>query len=180
MTSVGALSVVPNPRTIWFTGLPGSGKSTLAGAVKTALGRRGQASVVLDGDLVRSGLSSDLGFSREDRSENARRIAEVAALFNLAGVHVLVALISPRRSDRAMARRIVGPAFIEVYMSTPVEVCEKRDPKGLYRAARTGAIKDFTGVSAEYEAPDNAHLSIDTSAVEMQDAVERILSLSDA
>lgn len=164
-------------RTLWFTGLSASGKSTLAYAVERALIAEGRACYVLDGDNVRHGLNKNLGFSAADRSENIRRIAEVAKLMNEAGLIVLSAFISPFRVDRAIAADIIGiPNFVEIYVSTPLDVCETRDPKGLYAKARSGLIKDFTGVSAEYEAPIAAHLTIDTSASSIDINIETVLS----
>jgi adenylylsulfate kinase len=140
--------------TLWFTGLSGSGKSTLAKAVEKRLVERGVCAYVLDGDNVRAGLNANLGFAPEDRSENIRRIGEVARLFNDAGVIVLTAFISPYRADRERVRRILPPGdFIEVFVDCPLEVCEARDVKGLYERARAGEIPDFTGVSAPYEPP---------------------------
>ena len=149
---------------LWFTGLSGAGKSTLAIALEEALFKRGFQVYVLDGDNVRTGLASDLGFSHEDRTENIRRVGEVAALFAHAGVICISAFISPYREDRAIARRAAGDKFYEVYVAADLATCEKRDPKGLYKKARAGEIQDFTGVSAPYEAPENPEITIDTSA----------------
>lgn len=152
------------PATIWLTGLSGSGKSTLACALEIALLDTGKFAYVLDGDNVRHGLNRDLGFSHADRSENIRRIAEVAHLMNEAGLIVISAFISPYRDDRDLARRIVGNArFVEVHLATPIATCEARDPKGLYARARRGEIADFTGVSAPYEAPEAPEIRIDTT-----------------
>ncbi len=148
---------------LWFTGLSGAGKSTLAIALEEALFERGFQAYVLDGDNVRSGLASDLGFSHEDRTENIRRVGEVAALFANAGVICISAFISPYRADRAIARRAAGDKFHEVYVAADLATCEQRDPKGLYKKARTGEIKDFTGISAPYEAPENPEIVVDTS-----------------
>jgi adenylyl-sulfate kinase len=165
------------PKTFWFTGLSASGKSTLAYAVERKLIDTGHACYVLDGDNVRHGLNSNLGFSIADRSENIRRIAEVAKLMNEAGLIVLSAFISPFRADRAMAARIIGPQnFVEIYVSTPLDVCETRDPKGLYVKARSGLIKDFTGISAEYEPPIDGDFVIDTSVSALDKNIARILS----
>lgn len=147
--------------TLWFTGLSGSGKSTVAVALERTLVTRRIAAYRLDGDNVRLGLCSDLTFSPEDRRENIRRVAEVAKLMNDAGLIVLAAFVSPLAGDRALAASIVGPsAFLEVFVDTPLEVCEARDPKGLYKRARAGAVKDFTGISAPFEAPRAPALSL--------------------
>ena len=151
------------PVIAWFTGLSGSGKSSIADAVDRTLTARGRHTVVLDGDILRNGLNRDLGFSPKDRDENVRRAAEAAALMAEAGLIVLVSLISPLRAERANARRIAGDLpFMDVFVSTPLPVCETRDPKGLYRRARTGQIPDFTGISAPYEPPGNPDLTIVT------------------
>ena len=161
---------------VWFTGLSASGKSTLATALERALFNRGWQVFVLDGDNIRFGLSSDLGFSVGDRSENIRRVAEVAKLLAEAGVITIAAFISPNRSDRMRARQIMQRdgqeiAFAEVYLSTSLEVCEARDPKHLYARARKGEIKDFTGISAPFEAPDLAEIVIDTGVVGREEAL---------
>lgn len=149
---------------LWFTGLSGSGKSTLAHAVEEELHRRGCRTTVLDGDNVRHGLCGDLGFSENDRTENIRRIGQVARLFVDAGVIVLTAFISPFQVDRQRVRMMVekDTDFIEVYCDCPLEICEQRDVKGLYQRARKGEIKDFTGISSPYETPENADLVVDT------------------
>lgn len=163
---------------IWFTGLSGSGKSTLAHAVEEALHRRGCRTIALDGDNVRHGLCGDLGFSEQDRSENIRRIAEMAKLFVDAGVIVLAAFISPLRTDRARVREIVGETdFFEVHVQCPLEICESRDVKGMYRRARAGEIKEFTGVSAPYEAPENPAATVDTSAKGIAESVDEVLEM---
>jgi bifunctional enzyme CysN/CysC len=149
---------------LWFTGLSGAGKSTLAIALEEALFERGFQVYVLDGDNVRSGLASDLGFSHEDRTENIRRVGEVAALFAHAGVICISAFISPYREDRAIARRAAGDKFFEVYVAADLATCEQRDPKGLYKKARTGEIQEFTGISAPYEAPLDPEIVVDTSS----------------
>ena len=151
-------------RTVWFTGLSGSGKSTLAFAVEQALINKGVAAYVLDGDNVRFGLNRDLGFAPEDRTENIRRIGEVCRLFQDAGMVVLTAFVSPYRADRD-AVRALHPAgtFVEVFVDTPLEVCEERDVKGLYAKARAGEIPEFTGISAPYEPPVNPEITVDTS-----------------
>lgn len=163
------------PATVWLTGLSGAGKSTLAERLETRLLASGRACYRLDGDEIRTGLNKDLGFSPADRHENIRRIAEVARLLNEAGVIAITAFISPYRADRAMAREIIGPErFLEVYLSTSLEVCEQRDVKGLYRRARSGQLPEFTGVSAPYEAPESPRLALDTGAENIETSVERL------
>lgn len=163
---------------VWFTGLSGSGKSTLAISLERELQKRGILSEVLDGDNIRSGVNNNLGFAPADRVENIRRIAEVGKLFVNLGVVTLTAFISPVVKLREMARNIVGADdFIEIYVSTPLQECERRDVKGLYAKARKGLIKDFTGVSAPYEPPVHYDLALDTSRVPLQDCVEQILNL---
>jgi adenylylsulfate kinase len=162
--------------TLWFTGLSGAGKSTVAHAVEDTLYSMGCRTFVFDGDNVRHGLCAGLGFSPEDRRENMRRVGEAAKLFAQAGVISLAAFISPYRNDRELVRGVIGKDdFLEIYCSCPIEVCEQRDVKGLYRKARAGEIKEFTGVSAPYEAPENPDLTIDTSAMSLQDCVSRII-----
>jgi adenylylsulfate kinase len=164
--------------TIWLTGLSGSGKSTTGSALKKYFSGLHEPFSLLDGDALRAGLNRDLGFSKEDRHENLRRIAEVAKLFNDAGVSVAVAAISPYQHDRRLARQIVGSdRFLEVYMNTPLEVCEHRDPKGLYTRARAGELPDFTGVSAPYEAPSEPDLCIDGSQTSVEDGVTAIVDV---
>jgi len=160
---------------LWFTGLSGAGKSTLAIALEEALFKRGLQVYVLDGDNVRSGLTSDLGFSHEDRTENIRRVGEVAALFANAGVICISAFISPYRADRDIARRAAGSKFLEVYIAADLATCEHRDPKGLYKKARAGEIADFTGVSAPYEAPENPDIVIDTSKQTVKSSVNALI-----
>lgn len=161
---------------IWLTGLSGSGKSTLANALEQKLVEKGRHTMLLDGDNVRFGLNKDLGFSKEDRVENIRRIAETAKLMNDAGLIVLTSFISPYREDRLAARKIIGDAFIEVYVSTPLEECERRDVKGLYQAARKGQIAEFTGVTSEYEPPQHPEVTVDTSKAQIADSVNILLS----
>ncbi|MBI1320875.1 MAG: adenylyl-sulfate kinase [Candidatus Hydrogenedens sp.] len=161
---------------LWFTGLSGAGKSTLANAVAGALYERGAHTYVLDGDNIRHGLNKDLGFTQEDRVENIRRIGEVAKLFTDAGVLTLTAFISPYREDRDKAREINGDSFIEVYVKCDLDVCEERDPKGLYKKARAGEIPNFTGISAPYEEPENAELVINTSHESLEDSAARVLA----
>jgi adenylylsulfate kinase len=161
---------------LWFTGLSASGKSTLAQAVQTTLFERGCKTYVLDGDNVRHGLNKDLGFSPEDREQNIRRIGEVSKLFCDAGVIVLTAFISPYRADRDKARAINGDAFVEVYVKCDLAVCETRDPKGLYKKARAGQLPEFTGISAPYEAPENAELVIDTGVESLEESSARVVA----
>jgi adenylylsulfate kinase len=166
------------PATVWLTGLSGAGKSTLAYALEKHLLELGQASYVLDGDNVRHGLNSNLGFSHEDRTENIRRIAEVARLMNDAGLIVITAFISPYREDREVARRIIGgEKFIEVHVSTPLTVCEGRDPKGIYKRARSGEIQDFTGISSPYEPPFAPVISLDTTSTSIASCTAEILAI---
>jgi len=160
---------------LWFTGLSGSGKSTLAQAVEESLYQLGYHTFVLDGDNVRHGLCGDLGFSDKDREENIRRVGEVAKLFVEAGIIVLTAFISPFISDRARARNLVGADFIEIHCNCPLEVCEQRDVKGLYRRARAGEIKEFTGISSPYEIPENPELAVDSANKSVEACVKEIL-----
>ena len=161
--------------TVWLTGLSGAGKTSIAYALAALLEQDGRAVTVLDGDLLRDGLNRDLGFTPQDRHENIRRTAEVARLMNDAGLVVIAALISPNRADRAMAAAIIGDArFIEVHVSTPVQVCEARDPKGLYARARAGQIPQFTGVSAPYEAPLAPALTLDTQHQALEDSAGQL------
>jgi bifunctional enzyme CysN/CysC len=160
---------------IWLTGLSGAGKSTLAIEVERALFAAGYHVYVLDGDNLRHGLNSNLGFSHEDRTENIRRVGEVAALFSDAGFICVSAFISPYREDRAAARRAARDGFHEIYVEADVATCEKRDPKGLYERARRGEIPDFTGVSAPYEIPESPELSVDTMESSVEESVQRIL-----
>lgn len=162
---------------LWFTGLSGSGKSTVAIALERELQKRGLLCRILDGDNIRSGINKGLGFTAEDRRENIRRIAEVAKLFVDTGIITIAAFISPSNELRRMASDIIGAEdFKEVYISTPLEVCEARDVKGLYAKARRGEIKNFTGISAPFEAPKHPALSIDTSKVSLEDSVKQILA----
>ena len=163
--------------TLWFTGLSGSGKSTVAVAMEKALAGKGIFCRIIDGDNVRRGLNAGLGFSPEDRKENIRRVAEVCKLFTQTGIVTLATFISPTRELRGMAKEIIGEDdFIEVYVSTPIEECERRDVKGLYAKARRGEIKEFTGVSAPFEAPLSPDIEIDTSALDIEESVEKIIS----
>jgi len=162
--------------TLWLTGLSGSGKSTVAVAAEAALVERGHLAYVLDGDNVRHGLNKNLGFSPEDRTENIRRIAEVAKLFTDCGALVLTSFISPYRADRDAARAIFGEGdFIEVFVSTALETCEARDPKGLYQKARAGQIPEFTGISAPYEAPERPELVLDTGVLSVEESVATLI-----
>ncbi len=162
---------------VWFTGLSGSGKSTLAIEVEQRLFEAGVFSYVLDGDNIRHGLNGDLGFSPEDRTENIRRIGEVAKLFADAGAIVLTAFISPYRADRDGVRAIMERPddFVEVFVDCPLDVCERRDPKGLYAKARSGEIPNFTGISAPYEPPEAAEIRLDTGALSVDEAADRVL-----
>lgn len=161
---------------LWFTGLSGSGKSTLAHAVEECLHQRGCRSFVLDGDNVRHGLCGDLGFSASDRQENIRRIGEMAKLFMEAGVIVLTAFISPYRADRERVRGMVERGdFIEIYCDAPIEVCEARDVKGMYKKARAGQIAEFTGISSPYEVPDQPDLSVETGRLELDECVTQVM-----
>lgn len=160
---------------IWFTGLSGAGKSTLAQALERKLYNEGILTQALDGDKIRDGLNNNLGFSPEDRIENIRRVAEVARLFSDCGLIAIAAFISPTEEIRNMAQAIIGkPSFFEVYVSTPIEVCEQRDRKGLYQKARLGIIKDFTGISAPYEVPFQPHLEINTAIYSVEEATQII------
>lgn len=162
---------------IWFTGLSGSGKSTLAIALERELYKEGILCRILDGDNIRSGINNNLGFSEADRTENIRRIAEVSKLFVDCGIVTLAAFISPTNAIRHMASEIIGHKdFLEVYVSTPIEECEKRDVKGLYAKARRGEIKEFTGISSPFEAPVNPFISIDTSRQPLEESVKTLMN----
>ncbi len=163
---------------LWFTGLSGSGKSTLAHAVEEQLFHYGFNTFVLDGDNIRHGLCGDLGFSNADRKENIRRISEIAKLMLEAGVITLTAFISPFRTERTMARSLMPHGdFIEIHCHCPLSVCEQRDVKGLYKKARLGEIKDFTGISSPYEEPEKPELRIDTNALALAESVQQVLAL---
>ncbi|KAB5257971.1 adenylyl-sulfate kinase [Bacteroides stercoris] len=163
---------------IWFTGLSGSGKSTIAIALERELHKRGLLCRILDGDNIRSGINNNLGFTEADRIENIRRIAEVSKLFVDTGIITIAAFISPSNDIREMAANIIGKDdFLEVYVSTPIEECERRDVKGLYAKARRGEIKNFTGISAPFEAPAHPALTLDTSALSLKESVNKLLEL---
>ncbi|QKT04794.1 adenylyl-sulfate kinase [Ectothiorhodospiraceae bacterium 2226] len=166
---------------LWFTGLSGSGKSTLARAVEERLHAEGCRTFVLDGDNVRHGLCGDLGFSEQDRAENIRRIGEVAKLCVEAGLITLTAFISPFRADRDRVRSLVAPGdLLEVYVQCPLSVCEQRDVKGLYKRARAGEIKDFTGISSPYEPPENPDIVVDTSCTSIDQCVDQVIEALEA
>lgn len=164
------------PLIIWLTGLSGSGKSTIAGLLEEALFQEGRKTYLLDGDNIRFGLNKDLGFSEGDRKENMRRIAEVAKLMMDAGLIVITAFISPFREERDLVRKLVGPGeFIEVFINTPLEECEKRDPKGLYKKVRAGELQHFTGIDSPYEAPVNPELNVQTIHQTPEESAKQIL-----
>jgi bifunctional enzyme CysN/CysC len=165
------------PRTLWFTGLSGSGKSTLANEVEKSLLAAGHYTMLLDGDAVRMGLNANLGFSSQDRVENIRRVAEVAKLMNEAGLIVLTSFISPFREDRQRAREIIGKGFVEIYVATPLSVCEERDVKGLYKKAREGKIPNFTGISSPYEPPLSPEITVQTQGHSVQESAQELLGL---
>ncbi|HEY2890745.1 MAG TPA: adenylyl-sulfate kinase, partial [Dongiaceae bacterium] len=160
---------------LWFTGLSGAGKSTIAMQVESRLFQKGYLVYVLDGDNIRSGLNANLGFSPEDRAENIRRIGEVAALFADSGMITIAAFISPYRADRQRARSAAKDSFHEIYVKADVATCESRDPKGLYKRARSGEIAEFTGVSAPYEEPETAELVVDTATHSIEDSVRAVV-----
>lgn len=163
---------------VWFTGLSGSGKSTIAMGVERELHKRGILCRILDGDNIRAGINSNLGFSAEDRKENIRRIAEIGKLFVQTGVITLACFVSPTNDIRRLAREIIGEEdFREVFVSTPLEVCEQRDVKGLYAKARRGEVKAFTGISAPFEAPAHPDLTLDTSQMTLKEEVEAVIEL---
>lgn len=163
---------------VWFTGLSGSGKSTVALGVERELHARGILCRILDGDNIRAGINSNLGFSAEDRMENIRRIAEIGKLFVQTGIVTLACFVSPTEDVRVLARDIIGEEdFKEVFVSTPIEECERRDVKGLYARARRGEVKNFTGISAPFEAPKNPAISVDTSVLTLEESVNRVVEL---
>ena len=160
---------------LWFTGLSGAGKSTLAQAVERELHEQGIRTYILDGDILRTGLNADLGFSPDDRRENIRRVGHVSRVLTDAGVVVLVALISPFREDRAIVRQLFRPGdFVELFVDCPIDVCEERDPKGLYKKALAGLIPEFTGISSPYEAPERPEIHLRTDREELQDSIGKI------
>ena len=166
-----------SPKVLWFTGLSGSGKSTLANALEQRLAELGYHTYLLDGDNVRHGLNRDLGFQEEDRAENIRRVGEVSKLMLEAGLIVLVSFISPFRSERQQVRESLDPGeFIEVFVDTPIEVCEERDPKGLYKLARDGKLPNFTGIASPYEPPDNPELILNTHQNSWEENLKQLLN----
>jgi adenylylsulfate kinase len=168
------------PCLLWFTGLSGSGKSTIAGAVESKLAERLQHTYLMDGDNVRHGLCGDLAFSEQDRNENIRRVGEVANLMVDSGLIVLTAFISPFKENRRVVRDMLKEGeFIEVFIDTPISECEKRDPKGLYKKARAGEIKDFTGIDSPYESPENAEIIIKNIDVSIEDAANEVIEFLD-
>ena len=160
---------------LWFTGLSGSGKSTLANALNEALHSKKVSTYLLDGDNIRHGLCRDLGFSDKDTEENIRRIGEVANLFMNAGIVTITAFVSPFRSDREKVRKIIGKDFIEIFCAANIDICETRDTKGLYKKARLGEIKDFTGISSPYEIPKTPEIRVDTGSLDLNDSVRQIM-----
>ena len=165
---------------LWFTGLSGSGKSTLANALNEALHEKKISTYLLDGDNIRHGLCRDLGFSDKDREENIRRIGEVANLFMNAGIVTITAFVSPFRSDREKVRKIIGQDFIEIFCAASLNICETRDTKGLYKKARLGEIKDFTGISSPYEIPQDPEIIVETGSLDLNDSVEQIMKYLNA
>jgi adenylylsulfate kinase len=162
---------------LWFTGLSGSGKSTIANALEARINKAGKLSYLLDGDNVRLGLSSDLGFSETDRKENNRRVAHVARLLWDANVLTLVSFISPFREEREFSRNLIGKDFLEIFVDTPMAVCETRDPKGLYVKARKGEIAQFTGISSPYEAPEHPEITLHSDKESLDESLDRIMDL---
>ncbi|MBS1680670.1 MAG: adenylyl-sulfate kinase [Bacteroidetes bacterium] len=164
------------PLLIWFTGLSGSGKSTLAIQLESLLFKKGYKTYLLEGDTIRTGLNSDLSFSEEGRNENMRRIAEVAKLMVDAGMVVLAAFVSPWKKNRDLVKKIVGAdRYFEVFVDAPLEVCEQRDVKGLYKKARTGELKDFTGISSPYERPEHPNVAVQTDKINQEEAINLLL-----
>lgn len=163
-------------KVLWFTGLSGAGKSTLSIAIEKELFNRGYVCQLLDGDNIRSGINNNLGFSIKDRKENIRRIAEVSKLFKDSGIIILAAFVSPTKDIRKLAKKIIGEDdFLEIFVNPPLKVCEDRDTKGLYRKARLGLIKNFTGISSPFEAPENPLVDVDTSKYNVEECVEMLL-----
>jgi len=162
---------------LWFTGLSGSGKSTIANEVAFQLHQQGNMTYLLDGDNIRHGLNKDLGFSPEDRTENIRRISEVSHLFMDAGIITMTAFISPYGKDRNFCRELVGKdRFVEIFCKASLETCEQRDPKGLYKKAREGIIKDFTGINAPYEVPEHPELVVDTDILSIEESAQKVIT----
>ncbi len=164
---------------LWFTGLSGSGKSTIATALEKKIFENGKLTVFLDGDNIRQGLCSDLGFSIKDRKENLRRIREIVKLFYDSGIITLVSFISPFKEDRNQARTLIGKDFIEIFIDCDIEECKKRDPKGLYKKVKNGEIEDFTGISQKYEKPENPEIIINSNNTSIDEAVNIILEYLD-
>ncbi|MEM6642732.1 MAG: adenylyl-sulfate kinase [Bacteroidota bacterium] len=165
------------PKVLWFVGLSGSGKSTLASALEAHFFNQGKQTYILDGDNVRSGLNQDLDFSDQSRKENIRRIAEVSKLFSDAGIIVITAFISPFKADRQHARSLIGTEdFIEVHVKCPIEVCEQRDVKGLYKKARAGQIKNFTGIDSPFEEPENAEITVNTAKESLETCLQKLIN----
>ena len=160
---------------LWFTGLSGSGKSTVANALDIRLNEIGKRTYLLDGDNIRLGINSDLGFSMQDRNENIRRISEIGKLFVDAGLITIACFISPLKENREMARKTLGKDFIEIFVDCPLEECERRDPKNLYKKARQGVIKEFTGITAPYEKPENPEIMVNTKDQTLDQCVDKIL-----
>tara|TARA_B100000575_G_scaffold275511_1_gene260173 strand:- start:904 stop:1530 length:627 start_codon:yes stop_codon:yes gene_type:complete len=160
---------------LWFTGLSGSGKSTLANALNEFLHSKGISTFILDGDNIRHGLCNDLGFSDKDREENIRRIGEVSNLFMNAGIVTITAFVSPFQLDRKKVREIIGKDFVEIFCAANLDICEKRDTKGLYKKARLGEIKDFTGISSPYEIPSHPEIIVDTGSLDLLKSVRQII-----
>jgi len=176
INQISPLNKTQNPCVIWFTGLSGSGKSTLAHALQQELNKQAKVSIILDGDNVRKGLNNDLGFSSKDRKENIRRVAEVSKLFTQAGLITITSFISPFTEDRTLSRNIISPyPFIEIYLNTSLENCEKRDPKGQYKKARANIITEFTGISSPYEEPTTPDIILDTATLSIEHCINHIL-----
>ena len=176
-----AQAIGQSPRVLWFTGLSGAGKSTVADRLEQKLHAMGRRTYLLDGDNVRHGLNKDLGFTDQDRVENIRRVAEVSKLMADAGLIVLVSFISPFRAERQMARDMMDAGeFIEIFVDTPLEICEARDPKGLYKKARAGELKNFTGIDSDYEIPQNAEITLKAGEDDVDRMADQIIAYLDA